>query len=260
MPEGKNGHVCVVKKPKPPKHFERLAFYDYETFTVPSQNDMHYVNAVGFTYEDRTVPGLFHEITFYDQDLQHSQNAAKKEGVFFYKYWTSFQNVQELTQWHCPQRRARLRLEERLARRQTDRRDYDECDPADDEDQEELIGGYGTSDHSRPITPSDFFISEAVEDRYYSRDSEDNSAETDEEGQEAEVVEKMPRVPTWVFLLLPALLCLRSRHVGISSHTLGIRILAKERWRWTISWIFFSAASPFPPMCSLLTMPGPYLY
>ena len=175
MPESKNGHMCSVKSPKPPKQFERMAFFDYETFTDKDEKAMHCVNAVGLSFEDREKPGLFHEIYFYDDDLAHEESGKLKESAFYQQYWSEKQNV-ESRQWRCRVRKVTLNNKSGGAEERGD--DEDEQDEID----RVLSLEESSADDTVRITAADYIFDEAAEDVASEDDYDDNDDESDDGG------------------------------------------------------------------------------
>ena len=86
VPSLENEHRCQMHKPKPQKQVDRLGFFDYET--VNTETDGHQVNAVGFSWETWQNPGVFSEVYFYDDDMNHPEDGEILHEVYKNNYWS----------------------------------------------------------------------------------------------------------------------------------------------------------------------------
>lgn len=81
---GEGQHHCEQKRPKPPQSFSKIGVFDMETRTDNDDRE-HKVNAIGVSFE--TARGVFSEIYFYDEEMNHPQNSVLLEDNFRFRYW-----------------------------------------------------------------------------------------------------------------------------------------------------------------------------
>ncbi len=76
-------HLCWMGAPKPPRFYRRLLFFDVESQL--RKNNLHHVNSVGVTWEVR--PGVFSEVLFFADEMQHPEDGVVKHEVYEFQYW-----------------------------------------------------------------------------------------------------------------------------------------------------------------------------
>ena len=101
-------HHCPMKKPRPPKRFDKIAFFDMET-VCNDYGDHHRCNAVGLSFEEPDKKGWFSDIYFYDAEMEMPQDSVLVKENFYFKYWPdSLEQVQEL--WEQKKRKKPLKF------------------------------------------------------------------------------------------------------------------------------------------------------
>lgn len=86
-------HRCHMSRPRIQNNFDRIAVWDTETCVKYVQWDerskteeVHFVNAVGLSWESDEF-GVFNEIYFYDDELNHEDDSVLKEHAYEYSYF-----------------------------------------------------------------------------------------------------------------------------------------------------------------------------
>ena len=101
-------HHCPMKKPLPPKKFDKIAFFDMET-VCNDYGDSHRCNAVGMSFEEPEKKGWFSDIYFYDSEMEMPQNSVLDKEAYFFKYWPdSLENSDDLWEKKTRKRAARF--------------------------------------------------------------------------------------------------------------------------------------------------------
>ncbi len=118
--EGVGSHQCRMLRPNEQEEVDRLGFFDFETIQLGVRgSEEHHVNAVGFSFEEDQ--GVFSEIAFYDDAMNHPQDSVAREACFSMRYWCE-QQEEKFLRWK-PGRRKKSKLTWELGRGRESRRE-----------------------------------------------------------------------------------------------------------------------------------------
>lgn len=150
-------HNCVMAKPALQLKIEKLAVYDTETRL--DQNGEHKVNALGMSFE--TGRGVFSEVYFYDDRMDHPEDGREVAACLNTKYWPDGTDVAFLQ----PGRRKKAVMNSLMIETST-------CESVFEEGVEELLGN---DEETAEVENDTMFDSEARETRHLSDDDNERS-------------------------------------------------------------------------------------